>query len=548
MTTDKSPFHAGELAAQKRAKVGDIASLASGFIRDYMPQQHMDFYTGLPFLVVSSADAQGHVWVTILEGADGFIQAPNPGKLMIANTLDTDDPLHDAIKGGTDIGIVGIELGTRRRNRMSAHARPSGKGGYELNIRQTFGNCPQYINERTWVRADRLQSAEARHSDALTDAQIEQIRLADTLFIGSGYHDREHQASNGFDASHRGGEPGFVQVIAKRHLRLPDYAGNNFFNTIGNLINQPEVGLLFIDFETGGLLHVSGRAEIDWSDHHEGDANARRMIDIHIDCVVERPGALRLRWTRSDDDIIALKVSGKIREADDIVSLHLVPAQGSDGRNNLPQFKAGQHLPIELDVPGQSGAVKRSYSLSGSPNAGEYRLSIKREEHGIASRFVHDAMEPGDRLLARRPSGDFVIPCGECPLVLISAGIGLTPMVSILHAVANETNRRSVRFFHGARNSRHHALKDEVQRIISLRANTFSHIAYSAPDAKDREGIDYDSKGRITADMILDANPGEDAHYMICGPAKFLSDIRNGLEAGGVHPSFIHFEAFGPSG
>ena len=542
MLDTTNPFHAGELKAQERAGAKDVADWAASFIRPLMPDQHRTFFEQLPFLVLAGADTEGRHWVTLLDGEEGFVRSPDASMLTINTRPDPQDPLADALTTGTDIGMLGIELATRRRNRLSGRFRAHDTG-YAIDVRQSYGNCPQFIHERTWQRVSAGEPPAATLSAELSDSHILRIQAADTLFLGTGNQAEGSHASNGFDASHRGGTPGFVQVISARQLRIPDYAGNNFFNTIGNLLENPAIGLVFVDFETGGLLQVSGRATIDWDAVGSHDDNALRMIDVTIDAVVDRPAALSLRWSRDDADLRTLVVSHKVQETADITSFNL----RSVDDNPLESFEAGQHLPIELSIAGQSGPVKRSYSLSGAPGRGTYRLSIKREVRGVASQFLHDAVHVGDRIQARSPSGNFVLPCNHCPLVLASAGVGLTPMLSMLHAVAKEDGSRPVWYVHGARNGAYHAFKSEVAELVASRANLVKRIHYSQPDAADAMHADHDATGRITAQMLLDLNAGTDARYMLCGPAQWVSDLRTGLESAGVPVQNIHLETFGPS-
>lgn len=538
-----NPFHEGELNAQARAGVGDVAKWAGGFIRDYLPEQHRDFHTNLPFLIVSGADAAGQTWITMLEGPDGFATSPDPRRIDLAVTVDATDPLAQSFQTGTDIGVLGIELATRRRNRFSGRMRAH-DSGYTIDIRQTFGNCPQYIHERAWTRVPKPATADIRQTPTLTTKQIALIGAADTMFIGSGHQGPAGAVSNGFDASHRGGAPGFVHAASATHLQIPDYAGNNFFNTIGNLVSDPHVGLLFVDFETGGLLHITGRARIDWEPQDAHDPDAWRMINVEIDKVIERPGAVGLRWIKQDHLNRRLKLTKRVQESASITSFYL---ESADGRP-LDPFEAGQHLPIEVQIPGQRGTSKRSYSLSGSPNnLSQYRLSIKRERRGLVSRFFHDDLREGSVIEAKPPTGDFVVPCSNCPLVLISAGVGLTPMLAALHANAQDTGR-DIWFVHGARNGRDHALKDETAALTSRNATLHRRIFYSQPDATDLLGRDYNLQGRMTAQDVINLGAGSDARYMLCGPAAFLADIRSGLEAAGIPPDHIHFETFGPTG
>lgn len=543
MTTTEitNPFHEGEHAAQARVGVSDMAARVDGFIRDYLPEQHRVFHTSQPFLVVSGTDDLGQTWVTLVEGPDGFATSPDPKHIALDTVLGAGDPLAEAFDAGTDIGVVGIELATRRRNRFSGHVRPSGNG-YMIDIRQTFGNCPQYIHERAVTRVETTPGPVQR-SKALSDDQIARIGAADTMFIGSG-HPTAEGAARGYDASHRGGAPGFVHAASPTRLLIPDYAGNNFFNTIGNLISDPRIGLLFIDFETGGLLHVTGRATIDWAPKGAHDPDAWRMIEVEIDAVIDRPGAVPLRWSKMDHLSRRLRIAKKVRESADITSFYLTPA---DGRPVEP-FEAGQHLPIEVQISGQRGTSKRSYSLSGPPQQRRfYRISVKREDKGLVSRFLHDQTREGSVIETHNPSGDFVIPCSYCPLVLVSAGVGLTPMLSALHANAGQNNR-DVWYVHGARSGLDHALREEVDALVAANPRLQKQVFYSRPTEEDRLGRDYDAEGRVTAEGLIALNAGPDARYMLCGPAAFLSDIQMGLEAAGVPANNIYFETFGPTG
>lgn len=541
MTAD-NPFHAGEREAQRRAGAGDIAAAVGGFIRDYLPEQHRDFYRSLPFLVVSGADHSGQTWVTLIEGDDGFVRSPDHRTLTLDGTIDSKDPLAAAFNTGTDVGLVGIELDTRRRNRLGGHITKT-DAGFVIAVSQTFGNCPQYIHQRTWTRVAQKTAGRVQRGARLTPAQCSWIEKADTLFIGSGHQKGEAVPSRGYDASHRGGAPGFVQVDNNSRLRIPDYAGNNFFNTIGNLVTDPRVGLLFIDFETGSLLHITGHASIDWQPDDPAEPHALRMIEVDIDAVIERPGALLLRWTKQDHLKRSLKLVRRVKETRDVTSFYFAAADDSP----LDPFMPGQHLSIEVNIPGQDSPAERSYSLSAAPDASKgYRLSIKRDARGLVSRYLHDALDVGGVIRAAEPAGEFVLPNSENPLVLISAGVGVTPMMAMLHGLQDGDSARTVWFVHGARNGREHALGEEASRLIDRSENTHLQVFYSSPEQGDVLGRDYHYLGRVTARDVLDLNAGPMADYMLCGPAQFLSSIRQGLEEAGVAEDRIHHETFGP--
>ena len=211
-------------------------------------------------------------------------------------------------------------------------------------------------------------------------------------------------------------------------------------------------------------------------------------------------------------------------------------------------YEAGQYLPIELDVPGIEGSVSRRYSLSGPPSTERYRISVKRHPMGIASRFLHDHVEVGAFVDTRKPAGDLILSCDKCPVVLVSAGVGITPMAAMLHAVAGDDDDRVVWLIHGARNSDHHALAAEMQNLAASRLEINLHIAYSQPLAEDRLGTDFNSEGRVSGELVRSFMAIPEAHYLLCGPTNFMADIQGALEDHGIPSERIHTESFGPAG
>ncbi len=531
-----SVFHHGEQVVQERAGVSEIAQWAQVAIRPFMPDQHREFYTALPFLVAAARDDQGRPWATLLTGPDGFITTPNDRTLRIATTLVEGDALSSVFdQSGADIGLLGIDFASRRRNRANGRVGRARDGTPVVHVDQTFGNCPQYIRARQWRRAKAQAPLVERRSDLTADQQT-WIRNADTLFIASGYRGEGENAAFGMDASHRGGERGFVTVFDAQTIGLPDFAGNHFFNTIGNLIANPQVGVLFVDFQTGSLLQMTGRAEIQWN---EG-SSVQRFIRIHIDDVVQLTGALALRWTGDATAVRDLRLLRRTQESEDVTSFHFAARDGGP----LPAFIAGQHLPIELRSNQWSEPVRRTYSLSGVPKGDGYRISVKREPNGTASRYLHDHLQEGDLIVGQAPAGHFVLPPGETPVVLISAGIGITPLLSMLHTLAEATCTRPVAFLHGARNGAHHPFSEEVDALVAHRPGIERYVVYSQPRATD---VGHDAVGRID-DSILKRFVRPDADYLVCGPPSFMAQVTLALRAQGVAESRIHSESFGPRG
>ena len=536
-----APFHEGERAAQAKAGAAGIAEWARRAITPAMPERHREFYASLPFVVASGRDASGRLWVTALEGEPGFASARRPDSLALATRPPEGDPLHEALLDGGDIGLVGIEFATRRRNRVNGTVERADPEGLLIHVAQAFGNCPQYIHERLWKRPDEPGEApQPRSSSSLDEDQVRLVREADTFFIGSGFGSAGEVPVRGLDASHRAGAPGFVEVDGASTLRFPDYSGNDYFNTIGNLLRDDSCGLLFIEFSSGRLLHVSGRASVDWAPDTRRFPQARRLVTVAIDAVRDRPGALRLRWEEAEGGKRRLRLIGKTAESAAVTSFVFEAENGEA----LPPFEAGQHLPIEIEHPGSGVRVERTYSLSNRPREGRYRISVKREPEGLVSNWLHDHLAVGDVLDSRAPAGEFLIRCDTCPVVLVSAGIGITPMVSMLHALADEPNRRQVWFLHATRNGRAHALGDEVAGILEgwpeARARTF----YSEPDGNEVGHV----AGRASGDHVRALGIPSDAHVFLCGPPGFMRAMIDAFGASGLSTTQIHFEDFGPAG
>jgi ferredoxin-NADP reductase/predicted pyridoxine 5'-phosphate oxidase superfamily flavin-nucleotide-binding protein len=540
-----SPFHLGEHEVQERLGVRDVEAWARKVVRPFLPEEHRAFHTALPFLVAAARDAQGRPWATLLTGADGFVTSPDPRSLVIDARPVPGDALEGFLTPGADIGILGIELATRRRNRVNGRVADGAPGAIVCVVDQTFGNCPQYIREREWHRVGGVPAGKPIRGRRLTPSQRAWIAAADTFFIATGHRGEGDRPAFGMDASHRGGAPGFIRIAGSTRLVFPDYAGNNHFNTIGNLVIDPRAGLLFVDFEIGSLLQLTGRATIDWdSDAVARIPGARRMIAFEIEEIVELPVAVPLRWDATAEPVYSLRLVEKTRESSDVTSF-VFEAQD---RGPLSSFEAGQHLPIELKVAGVETPVRRTYSLSGAPRRDRYRISVKREPKGVASRYLHDRVEPGAILKALKPAGDFLLPCSKCPVVLVSAGVGVTPMVSMLHALAAEGGERPVWFVHGVRDGAHHPLAREVRALAVRRPGIRVHVAYSRPRLDDQLGHDYDSEGRIDGALLVALVGDLDADFLLCGPTGFMADVQTDLERRGVPAERIHTESFGPVG
>ncbi len=276
------PYHDGEIEVQMRLGVHErSAMLGRRMIRSHLIDQHRDFYADLSFLILSSIDDQQRPWASAISGAPEFQSTPDDKTLSIAATPIQGDPLADNLKTGADIGVLGMLPEVRRRNRMTGQVGQVRPYGFDINVLQSFGNCPQYIQARTVEPAGfNPIPPETESFNRFDTAAIEQITNADALFIASAYRDSD-TVTQGADASHRGGKPGFVNVLDDRRFVFPDFRGNNAYNTIGNIVKNPKTGFLFIDFQTGDMLTMTGEAQIIWDGPEvEAFEGAQRLVQF----------------------------------------------------------------------------------------------------------------------------------------------------------------------------------------------------------------------------------------------------------------------------
>ena len=187
----------------------------------------------------------------------------------------------------------------------------------------------------------------------------------------------------------------------------------------------------------------------------------------------------------------------------------------------------------------------RSYSLSEEPSDRRYRISVKRELHGAAGNYIDATVKIGDVLNVSAPRGNFTLRTGAAPVVLLSAGIGATPVMAMLHALVTDTSPREVWWLYGARNGREHPFAKEADTLIKALAHGHSHIRYSAPDPEDEPGVDFDTRGRLDIAMLEQLGVPRDADFFICGPTAFMSALTAGLAAWGIPTNRIHTELFG---
>jgi predicted pyridoxine 5'-phosphate oxidase superfamily flavin-nucleotide-binding protein len=287
-----SVFHDGELAVQRRAGVEATAAKVGRNVTSEIPPGFSAFLAEQPFLVIGGQDADHRVWASLIVEGPGFARALDDHHVRVDGLPDAGDPLTPVLlRSGARVGLLAIQPHTRSRIRLNGAVEPAA-GGFTLAVEEVFGNCPKYIRRRLPVeRLAAPPETTDRTGTALDGRQIDLISRSDTFFIASVH------AQRGADVSHRGGEPGFVEVTDATHLRFPDYLGNRMFQTLGNLEIDPRAGLLFLDWESGLALQLTGRAEIVWDeDVIAAYPGAERVVTFAIDAVREHAHAMPARW------------------------------------------------------------------------------------------------------------------------------------------------------------------------------------------------------------------------------------------------------------
>ena len=285
-------FHEDEARAQALAGHQRPGRAA---IRPFLPDQHREFFALLPYLFVATLDADGWPMASVLAGDPGFMQSPDPTTLSIAASPAPGDPAAPTFVAGAEVGLLGLDFTTRRRNRANGRLVAVDKG-FTVEIAQSFGNCAQYIQTRT-PSPRAAAGAPPESLGHLDDAARALIAASDTFFVAS--RSRAGIGDGGLDMSHRGGKPGFVGVSGDT-LAIPDFRGNRFYNTLGNLLGDPRAGLLFIDFASGDILQLQGRAAIDWHPEGSGPAGAERLWRVEVARAWRRRGAFPFAWRFGD--------------------------------------------------------------------------------------------------------------------------------------------------------------------------------------------------------------------------------------------------------
>jgi predicted pyridoxine 5'-phosphate oxidase superfamily flavin-nucleotide-binding protein len=297
--TTRDPFHEGERYVQARTGEREVALRNGGLVGEAIPARAIPFLAQQRMLAIGSADEQGAVSASVLFGARGLASSPDGRSVVIDRTridVSLDDPTWSNLRVGVDVGLLAIELGSRRRLRVNGVVRSLDGERVEVSVREAYPNCPKYIQRRHLREepgarpADPPPRASGVSLDGVRSLVVER---ADTLFVASRHPTR------GVDVSHRGGAPGFVRVLDPRRLRIPDYPGNSMFNTLGNFVVDDHAGLVFLDFDGAGLLQMTGTVAVRFDeaeDPRQPTGGSGRYWEFHVARWLELPVATHLAW------------------------------------------------------------------------------------------------------------------------------------------------------------------------------------------------------------------------------------------------------------
>ena len=294
----ENPYHDGELSVQKRVGEAERARHTGRAISDSIVKGALTFIDQQPMAVVGSVDDAENIWASVLVGDPGFLRALDERIVEVDLTQiahNPQDPFWTNIEHNSQVGMLIIEFGTRRRLRVNGRITRTAEERLRLDVAESYPNCPKYIQRRhiTSHKVDGASGAsEARQGGSLTPEQEALIRAADTFFVASAHADR------GVDASHRGGNPGFIKVLSERRIRVPDYVGNSMFQTLGNFTVNPRAGLVFLDFNHSRTLQLIGRPEIRWDldDPTNETGGTTRYWEFEIERWVETTLPHELQW------------------------------------------------------------------------------------------------------------------------------------------------------------------------------------------------------------------------------------------------------------
>jgi ferredoxin-NADP reductase len=540
---ERKIYHEGELEVQAKVGVSREAEMLAGAMLQSIPPEIAHFIDQQTMAVVGSLDDDGRVWASVVFGGSGFIKALDEQRLSFQRNKchsAAGDPLWRNLTANPQLGMLLIELISRRRLRINGRFLMGDDGNCQIEAHRLYANCPKYIQRRRMTIteiADTDVSEEWQEGRDLSAIQQDLISQADTFFVASAHPEQ------GVDASHRGGHAGFVQVLSPQRLRIPDFVGNNMFNTLGNFVRYPSAGLVFIDFEHGRLLQLSGRPKVllNEADERGETGGTSRFWEFEIEIWRESRLPLKLEWKfldyspylpevqqdldASDEASLSLRVEWAWMETKAVRCLQLVSADGGE----LPSFESGAHLPVQVrDKMGNW--VERHYSLISNPaDRFRYRIGVRVERDGRGgSLYLHNSLQIGVELEAKGPRNHFPLLDDADHLILLAGGIGITPLISMLYRLNSQG--RGFELHYSAKHLSDLAFRREIELLAGERAKFYASAESGQP--------------RLDLRRILSKN-SPNTHVYVCGPRRLILAVRELAWEKGWSEEQIHFESFG---
>jgi len=540
----QSLFHPGELAVQALANEADIAQRNGTVVSKHIIKGALSFIGQQSMTVVSSTDVNNQIWTSVLFGEPGFIKAKDDQHIVIDSKKTVQqpkDPLWRNIEYNSQVGLVIIELSTRRRLRVNGNISLLSNGQYEITVAQAYPNCPKYIQRRQPNLSEGVLTYDAptpEFGSELTSEQLTLITDSDSFFVGSGV-DEHHN-----DASYRGGDPGFVTIVHNRKLLIPDYKGNSMFNTLGNFESNEHAGLVFIDFESNKLLQLTGTAKVLWDQIDETNVTGGTKRYWHFNVISWQETALppALNWTFFEysphnpkplvSRKLSLVVSAITKKSDRIKSFKLTAKDGG----MLPAFEPGSHLPLEIELSTKNIAL-RHYSITSSSHDNRfYEIAVQQEKQGEGgSNYMHQKLGLGQTINSMYPVNDFSLSSPGKHHILIAGGIGITPILSMLRYLAQKNE--SYELHYSVKSSNDLAFKEEIVKLAEKNAHF-----YFTKETSDKGVV----PSRLDINSLFKQSKNS-SHVYVCGPLKMIEAVKDNADENNWQPSHIHYESFGSS-
>ena len=557
-------YHPGELAAQDKAGTkGAAAELAVGKRSALsFSSSHDAFLAAQSFAALASVDLRSRsVWVTPLFGKAGDLTAISEHEIAVSQSCIPNSETIEFIEPGTPLSLLGIDLNRRIRHRINGASMSSLKRenhGLKLQVEEYSPNCPKYINRRQIIHASNKapvlnKDAKAESRTQLTPDDQAFVRKMDTLWIGT------YAPGVGADCNHRGGQPGFIRVVSPSTIEWPEYRGNGMFFTSGNLESCNRAGVTLVDFESGSMIQMTGRASVDWA--HDGSyEGASRKIVFTITTLVRTDSVTNLRWQRLDYSPYNPVVEGaEILDSDSDYPQVATLAKIVDENEYVKTFRfvvprriaflPGQYATFEFtDIPDGEPLEVRTWTLSETPNSinGDNTLDItvKRVPNGLVTNWLHDYATIGMQVRLLGVQGEMTAvrlgietqkPIVPKHLLLLSAGIGITPNLAMVRGIGafSLQDQTDITMIHIERHEKYLISQSELLR----RARSYPNFNYT--------NIISSREGRLTEEALKRMVPNvTNREVYICGPTQFMRDMTEYLVSLGVPAEQIHTESF----